>query len=45
MNRKLTKDERRQLSEKRKNQPREITENDIILLQEHFGYREHKKNK
>lgn len=43
MNRKLTKEERKQLSEKRKNQPREITENDIILLQEHFGYRERGK--
>lgn len=43
MNRKLTKEEKKQLSEKRKNQPREITENDIILLQEHFGYREQRK--
>lgn len=39
MNRKLTKEEKKQQSEKRKDQPREITENDIILLQEHFGYK------
>lgn len=39
MNRKLTKEEKKQQSEKRKDQSREITENDIILLQEHFGYK------
>ena len=46
MNRKLTKEERKQLSEQRKSQPRDITENDLILLQEHFGnYKREKENK
>ena len=45
MNRKLTKEERKQLSEQQKSQQRDITENDLILLQEHFGNYKREKRK